>query len=74
MQYSTLVHRRGRWQMGLSFEILSSHVDYLQSLFLFLYCNVMWILEMRIRKLLQLGQMEPLLSIMHNGMIFNCLI
>ena len=60
--------------MGLSFEILSSHVDYLQSLFLFLYCNVMWILEMRIRKLLQLGQMEHLLSIMHNGMIFNCLI
>ena len=60
--------------MGLSFEILSSHVDYLQSLFLFLYCNVIWILEMRIRKLLQLGQMKPLLSIMHNGMIFNCLI
>ena len=59
--------------MGLSFEILSSHLDYLQS-FLFLYCNVMWILEMRIRKLLKLGQMEPFSSIVYNGMIFNCLL
>ena len=38
---------RVHWQTRVTFELLSSHVDHLQS---YIWCKILWILEMRTRR------------------------
>ena len=71
------IHRL-HWQTRITFELLSSHIDHLQSC---IWCIILWIwkwgleelLQWGLEELLQLGQTELLLSIMCkcNGMSYQ---